>query len=317
MKTLTRMVYMFGFVMTLALLLSGARGLPTHRNNECERNTTWYIWSELNDRQTSDTVGGKTSSTQDISDRSEQHSSRGEELTHDTTFHENADGSSFEHDEFSYSDPLGAGCHNSDGEPYKGDSTDDTSKDENGNRKKHHEEFFEKDGKCTKTVRDWEWNAKGELIKDTGWVRTEVPCVRTSLEVRWEGNLTMGNLSVVWGPETSVVPLTVKDKTYQGQFKGDWKGKLTSDACQCSGTFPVTIDVNGQEDEFETILFTVTIEKGAMGNCVCKGGSGSKTFPVQAETYKFELPAQGGATITMDGSKGAIKTKIAFTLKMK
>ncbi len=134
---------------------------------------------------------------------------------------------------------------------WKGDYSSDDDTDAKGNRKRHHEEFFEKDGKCTKTTRDWEWDAKGKLIKDTGWITTEVPCIDTSLEVCWGGGLNSGVLSAIWGPDTAIVPLTVKDKTYTGQFTGDWKGKLTTDACNCSGTFPVTIDVKGQEDEFK------------------------------------------------------------------
>jgi hypothetical protein len=161
-----------------------------------------------------------------------------------------------------------------------------------------------------------EWDAKGKLIKDTGWIDTEVPCVNTSLEVRWEGVLNSGVLSAVWGPDTSIVPLTVKDKTYKGHFTGEWKAKLTTDACNCTGTFPVTIDVEGLEDEFEKIYFTVTINKGALANCACLGKSGSKTFPVEPETYKFELLAQGGSTITMGDPKGG-ETKTTFTLKMK
>ena len=218
--------------MILAMLLSGARGLPTRTYNECERNTTWYIDSELNSRQTSDTVGGKTTTTQQISDRSDQYSSRGEELHSNRTHQKNADGSSHGHDDFSYSDPNGAGCHNPDGEPYKGKSTNDDDKDPKGNRKRHHEEYFEKDGKCEKTTRDWEWDAKGKLIKDTGWITTEVPCVNTSLEVRWEGELNSGVLSAVWGPDTSIVPLTVKDKTYTGQFTGELEREINNRCLQ-------------------------------------------------------------------------------------
>jgi hypothetical protein len=316
MKTLIRKVSVFGTFVILAMLMSGARGLPTRVFNECERNTSWSIDSELNSRQTSDTVGGKTTTTQQISDRSDQYSSRGEEFHSNRTHQKNADGTSHGHDEYSYSDPRGEGCHNEDGEPWKFKSTRDDDTDSEGNTKRHYEDIVEKDGKCIKYVRDLEWDRTGKLVKDIK-SETEVPCVTTSLEVRWEGVLSMGSLSVKWGPETSVVPLTVKDKTYTGQFTGEWKGKLTSDACQCNATFPVTIDVIGQEDEFEIIDFTVTINKGAMANCVCLGKSSSASHPQKPEIYKFNLPAQGGASITMDGAEGAIKTKTTFTLKMK
>jgi hypothetical protein len=316
MKTLIQKVWVFGTVIILAMLLSGARGLPARPNNECERNTTWYIENELNMRRTSDTVGGKTTTTEQMSSWSEHHSTNGEEYHSNQTHQKNADGTSHGHGEWSYSDPEGKGCHNEDGEPKKFTSSRDDDYDSEGNNKRHFEAIEEKDGKCIKYVRDLEWDRTGKLIKDIK-SETEVPCVRTSLEVHWEGELNSGVLSVVWGPETSVVPLTVKDKTYTGQFAGDWKGKLTTDACNCSATFPVTIEVKGQEDEFEIIEFTVTINRGAMANCVCLGKSGSGGEIPKPEIYKFELPAQGGATITMNDANGAVKTKTTFTLKMK
>jgi hypothetical protein len=276
--------------------------------------TIHAIRSQHIDRQTSDTVNGVTTDTQEITIISVVVGDKGDVDTDYTTHKKNSDGSSEDHENIHAEDPEG--CYEN-GEPWKGDYSSDDTTDAKGNRKWHREDFKEKDGKCIKSVRDQEWNPKGELIKDTGWIDTEVPCVTTSLEVHWEGVLSMGSLSVEWGPETSVVPLTIKDKTYEGQFTGNWKAKLSSDACQCSGTFPVTVEVKGQEDEFEIIDFTVTINKGAMVNCVCLGKSNSKNFPVESETYEFKLPAQGGATITMDGSKGAIKTKTTFTLKMK
>jgi hypothetical protein len=315
MKTMIQKVSVFGMFMLLAMLLSGARGLPTRAYNECERNTTWFIENELNIRRTSDTVGGKTTTTEQMSEWSEHHSTRGETWTSNRTHQKNADSTSHGHEESSYSDPEGKGCHNEDGEPKKFTHSQDDDYDSEGNTKRHIETIEEKDGKCVKYVRDMEWDRTGKLIKDIK-SETEVPCVRTSLEVHWEGELNSGVLSVIWGPDTSVIPLTVKDKTYTGQFTGEWKAKLTTDACNCTGTFPVTIDVKGQEDEFEVIDFTVTINKGAMANCVCLGKSGSVSFPAKAEVYQFQLPAQGGATITMDDPGGAV-TKTTFTLKMK
>jgi hypothetical protein len=258
-------------------------------------------------------VNGVTTDSQEITIISVVIGDKGDVFTDNTTHKKNSDGSSEDHENIHNEDPEG--CYEN-GEPWKGDYSTDDETDAKGNRKRHQEEFFEKNGKCEKTTRDWEWDAKGKLIKDTGLITTEVPCVRTSLEVRWGGELTSGVLSAIWGPETSVVPLTVKDKTYTGQFTGDWKGKLSTDACNCSGTFPVTIDVKGLEDEFEKIYFTVTINQGKMANCACLGKSGSMTFPTEPEIYKFELLAQGGATITMDDPKGGV-TKTTFALKMK
>jgi hypothetical protein len=299
--------FLFGLMLTIVL------DKPAPVCATCG-STMHAVRSKHTDRQTSDTVNGVTTNTEEITQISVVIGDKGDVFTENSSYKKNSDGSAEDHENIHAEDPEG--CYEN-GEPWKGDYSSDDTTDAKGNRKWHQEDFSEKDGKCIKSVRDREWNAKGKLIKDTGWVKTDVPCVRTSLEVHWEGVLSMGSLSVEWGPETSAVPLAVKDKTYTGQFTGNWKGKLSSDACQCSGTFPVTIDVIGQEDEFEIIDFTVTINKGSMVNCVCEGKSNSASHPQKPEIYKFNLPAQGGASITMDGAEGAIKTKTTFTLKMK
>jgi hypothetical protein len=313
MNPLKQKTLLFSIALFLAIILSLSVSPTIHVCATCG-STMHYVRSERTDRQTSDTKNGVTTETEKTTDRTVIVGDRGDVYTHSSTVNKNADGSSSEQEDYHLEDPDG--CYAA-GEPWKGDLSRGDTKDPNGNRKRHQEEFFEKDGKCIKTVRDWEWNAKGELIKDTGWITTEVPCLRTSLEVRWGGELTSGVLSVIWGPETSVVPLTVKDKRYTGQFTGEWKGKLTTDACNCSATFPVTIDVKGLEDEFEIIEFTVTINRGAMANCMCLGKSGSGGEIPKPEIYNFKLPAQGGATVTMDEANGAVKTKTTFTLKMK
>ena len=82
MKTPMRQARLIGAALILAFLVSGARAFPREAHTECERNTSWSIWNAHDSRQTSDTVNGRTTGTQDISDRSEHHSSRGEETSH-------------------------------------------------------------------------------------------------------------------------------------------------------------------------------------------------------------------------------------------
>jgi hypothetical protein len=313
MRKLSRHIFLIPAAFLLGLMFTIVLDTPAQVCATCG-STMHVVKSERTDRRTSDTTNSITTDTEQEKVFSVVVGDQGDVFTENSTFNKNSDGSTESHEDIHNEDPEG--CIDGDGEPMKADTKRDVKTDAKGNRKEHWEQTIEKNGKCIKSTQDWEWNVKGELIKDTGLIETEVACGRNSLEVHWEGVLSMGSLTAEWGPETSVIPLTVKDKMYTGQFTGEWKGKLTTDACNCTGSFPVTIDVKGQEDEFEKIYFTVTINKGALANCACMGKSGSKTIPVEPETYKFELLAQGGATITMDDPKGGV-TKTTFILKMK
>ena len=312
MKTLTRKVCVFGAAMILAMLLSGARGLPSRAFNECERNTSWNIWNELDSRQRSDTVNGKTTNTQDVSDRSEHHSSRGEESTSLQTHRTNADGSSHGHQEYHYSDPEGKGCHNSDGIPWKGDLRGDDDVDAKGNHKRHVESINEKGGICTKYVDDYEWDRKGKLIKETH-TKTEVPCNKWSLEVSFNGFIDVSHSTITYGPNTVVVYLETKANTYEGKYEGVFDAKMTG-KCEGFGTFPVSYDVTAsKEDEFGDLDFSVKESMGASATVFCLGGSGSDTEPTKTNTYTFKLPAEDGASHTESIPPGYVT--LTFTLK--
>jgi hypothetical protein len=314
MKTLTRKIWVFSTVIILAILLSGARGLPTRTYNECERNTSWSIWSVLDDRQTSDTVGGKTTETQDVSSRSEQHSSRGEETTDTQINRVNPDGSTHDHEETTYSDPEGKGC-SSDGIPQKSRHSRDDDTDSKGNRKEHAEEIIEKNGKCVKNVRDWEWDAKGKLIKDTGWVSTDVPCSMYNLEVLYKGSIDVTHSIITYGPSTAVIQLEDKGDSYAGKLESVFDAKMTG-KCNGSGTFPVFYEVTAtKEDEFGEMDFIVKETKGASAVVACMGKSGTDTEPTKTKTYTFKLTAEDGASITFTIPPGYIA--LTFTLKKK
>jgi hypothetical protein len=317
MTMLRRRIPILVAALTLAFLVSGARALPRRASTECERNTSWNIWNQLDDRQTSDTVNGKTSETQDISSRSEQHSSRGEYTNDNQSHHTNADGSGHEHEDFHYTDSTGQGCGN-DGIPQKGDSSTDTDWDSKGNRKLHHEEIIEKNGKCEKYVRDQEWDSKGKLIKDVE-SKTEVPCSKWYLQVFNEGTMSVGDLTAHYGPDNVIIYLgSTAAKSYAGQFDGFFHEETTG-KCSGFGIFPTKINVAAEEVEFgaeDEMDFTVEILQSGMASLTCPGGSGSRTGSIPTKTYTFSLPPEDGASRTFTESLGGYGQEIyTFTLK--
>ena len=313
MKTMVRKAGVCVAALIFGVTLTAATGLPRPAYNECERNTSWSIWSELDSYQRSDTVNGKTTSTQDTSSRSEHHSSRGEESTQVQTSHTNADGTSHSHQEAHFSDPEGKGCHNSDGKPWKGSIRGDDDVDSEGNHKRHAEAIEEKDGKCIKWVDDWEWDRKGKLIKESH-SKTEVPCGKWILEVLYKGFIDVTHSTITIGPNTAKIYLESKgDGSYVGSYEGVFDAEMTGE-CEIFGTFPVSYDVTAsKEDEFGDLDFSVKESKGAFATGVCRGRSSSDTEPTKTNTYTFKLPAEDGASHTESIPPGYIT--LTFTLK--
>jgi hypothetical protein len=318
MKTLMRKASVFAAALFLAVVLTSAVESPRYAYARCGTGVTTQIWSELNNRQTSDTVGGKTSETQDISSRSKHHSNNGTDSTSDTTLHINPDGSSHEHDEFHATDQGIGGneCYpEMEGKPWKGDVTNDDDKDPKGNRKRHHEEIIEKNGKCEKTIRDWEWNTKGELIKDTGWVSTDIPCSKYNLEVLYKGSIDVTHSIITYGPNIAEVHLEDKGNSYAGKFESVFDAKMTG-KCDGFGTFPVSYDVTAtKEDDFGEMDFIVKETKGKSAVVSCEGKSGMDTELTKTKTYTFKLTAEDGASTTFTIPPGYIT--LTFTLKTK
>jgi hypothetical protein len=318
MKTLTRKVCVFCAALILAVVLTSATGSPRRAYAGCGSDVSWQIRSEMDDRQTSDTVGGKTTDTQDISSRSEQHSDNGQDSSDVQTNHVNPDGSSHDHEEYHYSDSQGKGCY-SDGVPWKGDSRDDDDTDSKGNRKEHHEEIIEKNGKCEKYVRDREWDSKGKLIKETH-SNTDVPCGKYILEWSRVGNVSAGGVEVLWGPNTTKIYLEPKgDGTSKGNGEGvidaKWVGKCVGFATQ-----PFSVDVTAKEVKFgdqDELDFSVKVTMSSSGFITCDGKGISQSNPPVTFTNNFSIPIEDGATFTkvvpMPAGSGQITD--TFTLK--
>ena len=314
MKTLTRKARLFGAALVLAMLLSGARGLPSRGYTECDRNTSWSVWSQWDDHQTHDSVGGRTTETEDTSTRSEQHSTRGEDWTDLQTHSRNADGSSHGHEEGHYTDNAGAGCY-SDGIPQKWSHRSDDDTDSKGNRKEHFESISEKAGKCTKYVRDIEWDSKGKLIKDIS-SETDVPCGKYVLEVLYKGSISVSHSTITYGPNTAKVYLESDGNgTHTGSHEDRFDATMTGE-CTWSGVFPVAYDVIAKEVKFgdqDELDFSVNETKGRAATVSCWGGSGGVSIPVTTNTYTFRLPPEDGASKTFSIPPGYVS--LTFTLR--
>jgi len=255
--------------------------------------------------------------TQDVSSRSVQHSNDGQDWDDTQTSHTNPDGSSHTHQESNYTDREGNGC-NSDGEPSSGHRTEDDDEDSKGNRKQHIEEIIEKDGKCEKRVRDREWDRKGNLIKDTGWITTEVPCSTYTLEVHMEGNVDLEDLHAKYGPNTGKIYLEKKDEAYVGHYEAAWDFEATSSDCEGFGTYPVTFNVTATKSEGDQLDLDFSVESsmGVMGVFSCPDAGGAINRPPVTGTLTFMLPAEDGASkvYSLPGGVGA-NLAITFTLR--
>lgn len=306
MKALIRIVGVLASALFLAVIITAATEPPKCAHAGCGSDTTWNTSSELNSSQSN-------TGTEDISSSSVQHSDDGQTYTDTQTHHKNADGSSTDHEETHYEDKSGNGC-SSDGEPWTGDRTVDDETDKDGNRKEHIEEIIEKDGKCMKQVRDREWDRKGKLIKDTGWITTEVPCNKYILEFTREGNLSAGGITVHWGPDTAIIPLGLKSGNYTGSQNGSFHATVSG---KCNGTYnyPESAEVTAKEDEFGDLEFSVIVTMSMAGTLTCPGGGGPLGNAPVTFTRTFTLPFEDGASKVFTVPMGSGQTVDTFTLK--
>jgi hypothetical protein len=317
MKTFVRKVGFFITALIFAVTLTAGTGLPRPAYNECERNTSWSIWNELDSHWTTTTKNGGTTTSGDWSSRSEQHSSRGEDWNKVNTHHWNPDSSSHGHEESSYSDPEGKGCHNSDGIPRKWNSRRDEDTDSKGNRKEHIELIEEKNGKCEKWVRDREWDSKGNLIKDVKST-TEVPCGKWILEWSREGSTSEGSVSIQRGPNTAKIYL---ESTGAGTYKGNGEGVFDDKySGLCTGwlTHPFSVDVTAKEVKFggnDELDFSVKVTMRQVGSITCAGKSNDVGVPETPFTRTFSLPPEDGASWTDTFPMQGGQLTDTFTLK--
>jgi hypothetical protein len=317
MNTLKRVAGLFGAALFLAVFLTSAMEPPKCAHATC--GTTWHIWAESSDRQVSHSSGGKTTETNDWVSRSVQVSDDGQTSTDHQEFHKYADGSSEEHEETSHEDKYGNGC-GGDGEPWSGGRKRDVKTDAEGNSEEHIEEIIEKDGKCMKWVRDRAWDRNGKPIKDTGWIETEIPCkTEYNLEYTLEGEGTsnmsdLGPVTMRWGPDTAVIPLSLKDGVYTGTYEGNFTATY-SGGCSGTQTYPTTIEVKAQEDELRDLKFSVSITNNMMGMVTCAGSTAPQSNEPNTTTRTFTLEFAEGATHVEDIPAGIFHWKETFVLK--
>jgi hypothetical protein len=302
MKTLYRKTGLLAASLALTAIVLLISGSQRQVYAGCGADVTWQISSVSDFRQTSDTQNGRTVETQDASHRSENHSDNGQDSTRTETYHRNADGSSHYHGEFNTSDLEGKGCYpDADGTTFRGDNTQDKDTDSKGNTKEHIEEIIEEHGKCIKAVRDREWDSMWKLVKDTGWVKTEVPCSKYNLQITFNGTKSLANMTATYGPNTILVHLEDKGSTYKGKYKSMLDGNV-SGFCNGYITWPVTIEVTATKDkEFEDLVFSVkTTMDEPIPLGTCKNLSGNmKAGAIIVPQHDFRLADEGGSSVTV------------------
>jgi len=129
----------------------------------------------------------------------------------------------------------------------------------------------QKGSKCYQYITDYKLDSNNKQIYNSMKV-TEIPCScgggmatqvpsptpektvtpppQYTLEAHWEGAMSGGNVSIEWGPETSQIPLKLKENSnneYEGSFQGKWHAKISGE-CVGSGEFPVTIEVQAVDN---------------------------------------------------------------------
>jgi len=306
METLRRILRPIVTFLVLTVMLTATMGLPGRVSAGCGAGVSWNISSQSDSSQSSDSSG----TTTDTSERSQQTSSDGQSISDEQTHHQNPDGSSHDHEQTTYTDSQGTGC-SSGGEPWSGQTTTTTDTDVQGNRKVHHEELINKNGKCTKLVVDEDYDKNNKLVSHTE-KETEVQCSNYSLQVSKSGTVTVGNSTVTYGPNTMTIPLERNDKTYTGNYEGVFDDTTTGE-CQGFGTFPVTYDVTATEDEFGDLDFTIKTTVGMSIAISCGPDSGGSLNKQNLKgTLTFTLPEYDGASKTY--GTDAITT---FTLRLR
>jgi hypothetical protein len=116
----------------------------------------------------------------------------------------------------------------------------------------------------------------------------------------------------MYGPDTALIPLGLKNGTYTGSHEGQFHATATG-MCNATAPVPVTFDITAKEDEFGDLEFTITRSYSFSWNTVCPGVSGASTTPTQTITDTFILPSENGASKTFSNAAGG--PAVTYTLK--
>jgi hypothetical protein len=302
MGKLSRLIFLCSAALLLGLILTIVLDTPKPVCATCG-SKEHVVRSEHTDLQTSDTKNGVTTNTDQVNIISVVVGDQGDISTENSSFNKNSDGSSESHENMHNEDPEG--CIDGDGEPMKADTKRDVKKDTKGNTKEHREQTVEKNGKCIKITHEWEWNEKGELIKDTGLVETEVPCPsKYSLEVYGEGEI--GGW-IHYKFEKLVIPLARQGDVYTGSAQGELKTEGSNQGNTTEGTYLKNYEVTAQQDEFGVLQFTIHISvvDSRVTITTAEGGAASGNGgPSDEGTLNFPLEADDGASYSYGDGQG-------------
>lgn len=296
MGTLKHSTRLVGAALILAVVLNAGLGLTGGAVAEGSAGVSWQDQAQNGSSQ--------TDTSQTYTDRSQQHSSDGQDLTDDQTYKGNQDGSSVEHQDIDYSDGKGSSAS----------SHQDDQRDSNGNRSVHHEETTtDQNGNCQMLITDDVYDSSGNLTKHT---ESTVPCADFSLQVSLKGSATIGDMTVTWGPITALIHFEKNGNTYEGSYSGEFDSSLVGGDCAGTGTFPVVINVTAKEDEFQDLDFSVQKTMSAAVTGACGGSSASESLPSGTSTRTFTLPAVDGASNVYNyPMAGTGNLTLTYTLK--
>ncbi len=169
MRALTRRACAGGAGVIATAVLSAAMGLLGRIDAASPADTSWRIQSTIDSRQTTDTSGGTTTTTETVHDTSHQTSSEGEQIDDSQTFHQGADGTSYDNQSIHDTKPDGSTASN----------TADDYRDPNGNRTINTRDVVvDKDGNRTTTSTTDQYDSQGHLTghrEDTTHDKVEPP----------------------------------------------------------------------------------------------------------------------------------------------
>ena len=134
-----------------------------------------------------------------------------------------------------------------------------------------------------------------------------------SLQVSMDGTISRPDGTITYGPNTAMIPLEIKQNTYEGSYVGEFNAKVTGE-CNGAATYPVTFNVTAKGAKELDFSVKSSIGMTMTGSCGTAGGS--IKIPPATGTLTFKLPAEDGASKVYDMPLGGSgKLTITFTLK--
>ena len=137
-----------------------------------------------------------------------------------------------------------------------------------------------------------------------------------SLQISMEGVIDIPDfVKGTYGPDTVLIPLELKQDTYEGSYSGEFHAKMTG-VCNATATYPVTFDVSAKGEASNNLNFILKSSMAIMSVLTCEDQSGEFNKPPLKGTITFTLPAVNGASYVWNAPKSEYGSNTwTFTLK--